>query len=351
MINKIFKIGSLEIKNGIFLAPMEGITDLPFRIICREFGADIVYSEFVAAEALVRDVEKSFLKIRVEEKERPVAIQIFGSEPASMAEAAKIVEQSGADILDINYGCWVKKVVQHNAGAALLKDPQKMYEITKAVRNAVKIPVTVKTRLGWSSETIIINEVARMQEDAGAEAITVHCRTREMGMGGKADWSYISEIKKNISIPLVLNGDVISPETARQAMETDGADAIMIGRAVFGNPFIFRDAKRFIESGILPSAPNIDERFDVLRRHLILNIEDKGLPRGLVEFRKHFSGYLKGLFNASHFRQKLVLTDNLEQTFDLLDQFKEYLKDREDSKIITSEQESSGADELTCSME
>lgn len=325
MLNKIFKIDNIEIKNGIFLAPMEGITDLPFRIICRRFGADIVYTEFVASEALIRDVEKSKIKIRVIDKERPVAVQIFGSDPYVMSEAAKIVEQAGADIIDINYGCWVKKVVSHNAGAALLKNIPLMNAITQAVVKAVKIPVTVKTRLGWDKNSIIINEVARMQEESGAKAIAVHCRTREMGMGGKADWSFIPEIKKNISIPLILNGDITSPETAHAALEINGADAIMIGRAVLGNPFIFRDAKKYIETGQLPEKPNINERFDVLLEHLKMNIEDKGLPRGLVEFRKHFSGYLKGLHNASHYRQILVQMNDMQEVFELLEQYREYL--------------------------
>lgn len=325
MLNIIFKIDNIEIKNGIFLAPMEGITDLPFRIICRRFGADIVYTEFVASEALIRDVEKSKIKIRVIDKERPVAIQIFGSDPYVMSEAAKIVEQAGADIIDINYGCWVKKVVNHNAGAALLKNIPLMNSITQAVVKAVKIPVTVKTRLGWDKNSIIINDVAKMQEESGAKAIAVHCRTREMGMGGKADWSFIPEIKKSISIPLILNGDITSPETARAALVINGADAIMIGRAVLGNPFIFRDAKKYIETGHLPEKPNINERFDVMLEHLKMNIEDKGLPRGLVEFRKHFSGYLKGLHNASHYRQILVQMNDMQAVFELLEQYREYL--------------------------
>lgn len=326
MPNKIFKIDDLVKRNGIFLAPMEGITDLPFRIICRRFGADIVYTEFVASEALVRDIQKSFLKIRVVNDERPVAVQIFGSDPNTMAEAAKIVEQAGADIIDINYGCWVKKVVSHNAGAALLKDLPRMNAITYAVAKAVNIPVTVKTRLGWDKNNIVINEVARMQQDSGARAIAVHCRTRDMGMGGKADWSYIPEIKKNVEIPVILNGDIDSSETALKALEVDGADAIMIGRAVLGNPFIFRDAKKYIESGILPSKPNIDERFDIMIEHLKMNVEDKGLPRGLREFRKHFSGYLKGLCNASHYRQKLVTLDDINETLDLLESYRNFLK-------------------------
>lgn len=326
MLNKVFKIDNIEIKNGIFLAPMEGITDLPFRIICRRFGADIVYTEFVASEALIRDVEKSFLKIRVVEEERPVAVQIFGSDPYAMAEAAKIVEQSGADIIDINYGCWVKKVVSHNAGAALLKNLPLMNAITTAVVKAVKVPVTVKTRLGWDKNSIVINEVARMQQDCGARAIAVHCRTRDMGMSGKADWSYIPEIKKNADIPVILNGDIDSPENALKALEIDGADAIMIGRAVLGNPFIFRDAKILIETGTLPSKTNIDERFDIMIEHLKMNVEDKGLPRGLREFRKHFSGYLKGLYNASHYRQKLVTLEDLNETIELLENYRNFLK-------------------------
>jgi len=329
MTDKIFKINDLEIRNAMFLAPMEGITDLPFRKICRRFGADIVYSEFVASDALIRDVARSLNKIRVVDEERPVAVQIFGSDPQVMAESAKIVEDANPDIIDINYGCWVKKVVNNNAGAALLKDPKRMFDITDAVVRAVRTPVTVKTRLGWTRDNIVISEVAKMQEQAGAKAIAVHCRTRDMGISGKADWSFIPDIKKGITIPLILNGDIDSPVKAALALKVEGTDAIMIGRAVLGNPFIFRDSKIFLETNQLPSKPNIDERFDILIEHLLMNIEQKGESRGIKEFRKHFSGYLKGLFNASHYRQQLVLIDNIDDTINILEEFREYLKNDE----------------------
>lgn len=349
-IDKTFKVGDIEVRNGVFLAPMEGITDLPFRKLCRRYGADIVYTEFVASEALVRDIDKSLFKIRVHDEERPVAVQIFGSDPDAMAEAARMVEDAGADILDINYGCWVKKVVSHNAGAALLKDTDRMNAITSAVAKAVKIPVTVKTRLGWDRNNIIINEVAKMQEQAGAKAITVHCRTRDMGMTGKADWSYIPKIKEGISIPLILNGDIVSPETAKAAMEVEGADAIMIGRAVLGNPFIFRDSKNHINTGILNDKPNINERFDVLIEHLKFNIEDKGHPRGLMEFRKHFSGYLKGLYNASAYRQRLVLLSQLDETIELLEEFRHFLIKRETEGIAFTESKDT-VEPINCNLE
>lgn len=325
MIEKILKIGNISVKNGILLAPMEGITDLPFRVMCRKYGSDIVYSEFIASEALIRDVRKSKDKIRISDSEHPVAIQIFGSNPAAMAESARIAEEAGADILDINYGCWVKKVVNNNAGAALLKDPQLMFDITKACVEAVKIPVTVKTRLGWDKNSIIINEVAKMQEQAGAQAITVHCRTRDMGMSGKADWSYIPEIKKGINIPLILNGDIQTPEDSLNALSTEGADAVMIGRSCVGNPFIFKNSHQLIDLGIEPKLPDAKERIIACKEHLSLSIDYRQDTRAILEFRKHYSGYLRGLFNASPIRQKLVALETKEEIFDLLDKYYDFL--------------------------
>ncbi len=319
------RIGSLEIDNALLLAPMEGITDIPFRIICRRLGADIVYSEFIAAEALIRDAKKSFDKMIMSAEERPVAVQIFGGNPDSMAESARITEEQGPDILDINFGCWVKKVVNNNAGAALLKDPARMAEITRRCAEAVKIPVTVKTRLGWDKDNKNILDFVKSIEDAGARAITIHCRTRDMGMKGDADWTWIDRIKEKVSIPVILNGDVVTPGDALRAFETTGCDAVMIGRAVVGNPFLFRRAKSLIMTGSEGPMPSVEERINTCLAHLELNIQYKGFPRGLFEFRKHYSGYLRGMYNASLVRQKLVVAETIEEVKSLLNGFYDYL--------------------------
>ena len=325
LVDRTFELNkNIKIKNAILLAPMEGITDLPFRLLCKELGADIVYTEFVASEALIRDVQKSFNKMLIDKKERPVAIQIFGSNPKVMAEAAKIAEEEGADIVDINYGCWVKKVVNNNAGAALMKNPELMAEITNECSASVKIPVTIKTRLGWDKKSINIFEIAKLQEKAGAKAITVHCRTRDMKITGKADWTFIPKIKKEISIPLVLNGDISSPQVALEAIKTEGADAIMIGRAAVGNPFIFSEAKYLFENGEEMPPATIQKRIDVCIKHLENCIEYKG-QQGLYEFRKHYSGYLRGMFGATNVRQKLVVSEEINDIKKILSDYYDYL--------------------------
>jgi tRNA-dihydrouridine synthase B len=343
MINKKLKIGNIEIKNAVLLAPMEGITDLPFRIICKELGADIVYTEFVASEALIRDVPKSFRKIVLDERERPVSIQIFGNNPERMALAAKIAEEEGADFVDINYGCWVKKVVNNNAGSALMKFPELMAEITNKCVNATNIPITIKTRLGWDENNINIFEIAKMQEAAGASAITVHCRTRSQKITGAANWNFIPQIKENINIPLILNGDILSSTKALEAMQIQGADAIMIARGAVGNPFIFRETKQKINdfSNEINSKADdkinsenskaeitIRERIDFCIKHLSLNLELKG-EHGLIEFRKHYSGYLRGMFDASSVRQKLVIAKNFEEIIFLLNDYYDFLEKNE----------------------
>jgi tRNA-dihydrouridine synthase B len=333
-IYKEIEILGKKIINPIFLAPMEGITDMPFRIICREMGADIVFSEFIASEALIRDAKKSFAKMLFAEKERPVAIQIFGNDPKVMAEAAQIVESEGADIVDLNFGCWVRKVVNHNSGAALLKDPERMCEITQKCVDSVKIPVTAKTRLGWSPSTIIIEELAPKLEKTGIKMLTVHCRTRDMGMRGEVDWSYIDRIKKNINIPLILNGDIKSPSDAKRAFTSTNCDAIMIGRAVVGYPFMFREIRSLLDNGIEPLAPTVKERIDTCIRHLEFSLEIDGYPKGMFEFRKHYSGYLKGLYNASNIRQKLVVTDDIEDIKNILYDYNKFLDKYLEENII-----------------
>jgi len=328
-------IGNVPIGNGIFLAPMEDVSDLPFRVICRKLGADIVYSEFIASEGIIRDSKKAARKMIVAEEERPTAIQIFGADFKSMADAAKVVEDAGADILDINFGCWVKKVVRREAGAAFLKEPERMAEMTREVVEAVDIPVTVKTRLGWSSQDIVIDKVAVMIEEAGAEALAIHCRTRDMGMSGEAKWEYIPAIRELIDIPVILNGDVRTPQDVKRAFDSTGCDALMIGRGCIGYPFIYKTAKEYMETGILPSSPTLKERIDTCIEHLSMTLKFKG-DHGLVEFRKHYSGYLKGFHGASTTRKNLMAASNFEEVKDTLMKYYDHLESEEKLDPIDS---------------
>jgi tRNA-dihydrouridine synthase B len=301
-------IGHVEVEQGILLAPMEDVTDLPFRRICKRYGADIVYTEFISSDGLVRDAKRSMEKLRLAEEERPVAIQIFGGDHDIMVEAARRAEDSGPDFIDINFGCWVKNVVVRNAGAALLKDPPQMQRLTRSIVDAVKKPVTVKTRLGWSKDNIVILDVARMIQDAGAAALTVHCRTRDMGHDGEADWSWIPKIKQVIDIPVIVNGDIKTPEDVKRAFAETGADAVMIGRAAIGHPFLFAHAKEYMATGSYTPVSS-RERILTCLEHLRLELEYKHERRAIHEFRKHYGGYLKGLRNNSHCRQDVVRYD------------------------------------------
>jgi len=318
------KIGRYTFEKGVFLAPMEGVTDLPFRLVCKRMGAALVYSEFIASEALIRDSEKSKRKMLIDEEERPSAVQIFGSRPEAMAESAKIIEESGADILDLNFGCWVRKVVNHNAGAALLKYPDLMKDIVSEVVKSVSIPVTAKTRLGWDKSSINIIEIAQLLEQAGIKALTVHCRTRDMGMSGEADWSWIPKIRDAVTIPIILNGDVKTAADCLRAFEETGCDAVMIGRAALGNPFVFKQAHALLNDGRVIEDSDIGAKASVCLEHLRLNIQHKGIPRGINEFRKHYSGYFKGFRNASALRQQLVLMNSYEEIEDTNGKFIDY---------------------------
>jgi tRNA-dihydrouridine synthase B len=327
------KIGNINIEKGVLLAPMESVTDLAYRVISRRMGADIVYTEFIASEAIIRDSKRSFEKMKIEDEEHPVSVQIFGGVAESMAESAKYVEESGADFLDINFGCWVKKVVSHCAGAALLKDLSKLGEIIKATKAATKLPVTIKTRIGWDKTNINILEAAKIAEDNGAEAITVHCRTREMGMTGLADWSWIEKVKNTENIPVILNGDVVSPESAKKAFDETGCDAVMIGRAAIGNPFIFREIKHYLATGEILAPPTYEERINVALVHLELTMTYKDPKRAINETRKHYSGYLKGLFGASNIRQTLVTLNTYEEIKEVCAEYIDFLKNRENEGL------------------
>ncbi|MCZ7558240.1 MAG: tRNA dihydrouridine synthase DusB [Bacteroidia bacterium] len=310
----------LGVSNGLLLAPMEDVTDMSFRQICKEFGADIVYTEFVNADGLVRSKKptKSRRKMLIREEERPVGIQIYGGNLDTMLEAASIVEQEEPDIVDINAGCWVKKVAGRGAGAGLLKDLPYMVEMAKAIVNRVKRPVTLKTRLGWDHDSIQIVELARMLEDVGIQALTVHCRTRQQGHSGDPDWSWIPRIKAAVNIPVILNGGVNTPEDVRRAFSETGCDGVMIARGAIANPWIFREAKHFLATGEIPAPPSFAERIDTALRHLRMAVQVKGERTAVLEMRKHYIAYLKYVPNSRQMRNILMKPVTLAEVEDVL---------------------------------
>lgn len=316
------KIGPIDVERGLLLAPMEDVTDPPFRRICKRLGADIVYTEFISSEGLIRDARRSNQKLTLYDDERPVSIQIFGGDHTVMADAAQIAEAAGPDFLDINCGCWVKNVVARNAGAALLKDLPAMERMVKSVVDAVKLPVTLKTRLGWDRSSIRIVEVAQMMEAVGIQALAIHCRTRDQGHEGIASWEYIEQVKRAVNIPVILNGDVKTPEDVRRAFET-GADAVMIGRAAIANPWIFGDAKHYLDTGEMRGPRSLDERLGVALEHLAYSIEYKGDRYGLVEFRKYWGGYLHSMPLAASVRKELVVMNDIEEIHRRIERYRE----------------------------
>jgi tRNA-dihydrouridine synthase B len=312
------RIGTLDIDKPLLLAPMEDVTDLPFRIICKRLGADIVYTEFVNSEGLVRDSLKTKQKMQFWPEERPFGIQIYGGEEASMEGAAKIAERFQPDIIDINCGCWVNDVALRGAGAGLLRDLPKMERVVASVVNAVRLPVTVKTRLGWDQQSIRIVEVAQMLEQVGVQALTIHCRTRAQGHKGEPDFSWIPKVKAVVRIPLVVNGSIDTPEAVKQVFEDTGCDGVMIGRGAINNPWIFRHAKHYLRTGERLPEPSLEERRELILEHLTLAVEFKGERKGIIEFRKHWAGYLKGLPHASKVRQELMFWTELKPIVDRL---------------------------------
>lgn len=325
-------IGPIQMERPLLLAPMEDVTDPPFRRICKRLGADIVYTEFISSEGLVRDARRSNQKLTLYEDERPVSIQIFGGDDGVMADAARIAEEAGPDFIDINCGCWVKNVVARNAGAALLRDLPAMERIARTVVDAVKLPVTLKTRLGWDRSSIRIVEVAQMLEGAGIQALAIHCRTRDQGHEGIASWEYIEQVKRAVNIPVILNGDVKTPEDVRRAFET-GADAVMIGRAAIANPWIFEDAKVYMETGEIRGPRDLEERLEIALRHLEMSIEYKGDRYGIMEFRKYWGGYLHSMPLASTVRKDLVIMNGLDEIVARLERYRDevdqFNRDRE----------------------
>lgn len=319
------KIGNIVLgDNPLLLAPMEDVSDPPFRAACKENGADLMYSEFISSEGLIRDAIKSRQKLDFFEFERPVGIQIFGGDEEAMAMSAKIVETTGPDLLDINFGCPVKKVVCKGAGAGVLKDIDLMVRLTRAVVNATSLPVTVKTRLGWDEASINIEVVAERLQDVGIKALTIHGRTRAQMYKGEADWRLIAAVKNNprIHIPIFGNGDIDSPEKALLYKNRYGVDGLMIGRAAIGYPWIFREIKHYFATGERMNVPTIAERVDVCRRHLERSVSWKGPVVGILEMRRHYSNYLRGLPHIKDFRNRLVTASDQGAVVGILEEVK-----------------------------
>ncbi len=320
------KIENIDLGNfPLLLAPMEDVSDPPFRFVCKQNGADMMYTEFISSEGLIRDAAKSRQKLDIFEYERPIGIQIFGSEIDHMREATEIASMARPDLIDINYGCPVKNVACRGAGASLLQDIDKMVAMTSAVVKATHLPVTVKTRLGWDDNTKNVFEVAERLQDVGIKALTIHGRTRAQMYKGEADWSLIKSIKKNpnIKIPIFGNGDIDSPEKAANWRLQYEVDGMMIGRAAIGYPWIFREIKYFFETGENLAPPTIDERINACKTHLQKSIEWKGEKTGIFEMRRHYANYFKGLPNFKEYRMKLVTMQNTAHIYELLEIIKE----------------------------
>jgi len=319
----VIKIGDIELPDfPLLLAPMEDVSDPPFRALCKEQGADVVYTEFVSSEGLIRNAAKSLMKLDIYEKERPVGIQIFGANLESMLLTIDIVEQSNPDIIDINFGCPVKKVVSKGAGAGILKDVCLMEQLTAEMVKRTKLPITVKTRLGWDHDSIKIVEVAERLQDVGCKAISIHGRTRAQMYKGEADWRPIAEVKNNprMHIPVFGNGDVDTPEKAMEMRDLYGLDGAMIGRASIGNPWFFKQVKHYFKTGEHLEPISLEERVNAARRHLQMAIDWKGETLGVFETRRHYTNYFKGIPNFKEYRTKMVTGDTAKEVFETFDE-------------------------------
>jgi tRNA-dihydrouridine synthase B len=331
----LVKIGNIDLgKQPLFLAPMEDVTDPPFRYLCKHFGADVVYTEFVASEGLIRECKKSFKKLELYDFEKPAAIQLYGHQIESMVEAAKMAEEAKPDFIDLNFGCPVKKIATRGAGAGMLRNVPLMLEMTEAIVKAVKTPVTVKTRLGWDSNSKIIVDLAEKLQDTGIQALAIHGRTREQMYKGEADWTLIGEVKNNprMIIPIIGNGDINGPESAKNAFDKYGVDAIMIGRATVGRPWIFKEIKDYLQTGQTMKPLTISEKVELAKLHLQKSIEWKGDPRGILEIRRHLSNYFKGLPNFREYRIKLVTLLDTTEILNTLNEIAEKYGDIDDSQ-------------------
>lgn len=333
----MMKIGNIEFKKQpLFLAPMEDVTDIGFRKLCKRYGADMMYTEFVSAEAIIRNIKSILDKIQIDDDERPVGIQIYGRDVESMVEAAKMVETVEPDVIDINFGCPVKKVAGKGAGAGMLKNIPLMLDITRAVVDAVRVPVTVKTRLGWDLDNLIITDLAEQLQDCGIRALTIHGRTRSQMYTGDADWSLIGEVKRNprIHIPIIGNGDITTPEQARQAFERYGVDAVMIGRATFGCPWIFKEMRDYLNSksggGLEPAAPlTVDDKIDILEEQLRINVERIDEYRGILHTRRHLasSPIFKNIPNFRQTRIAMLQANTMEELTGILEECRLVLRE------------------------
>ena len=315
------KIGNIELGDfPLLLAPMEDVSDPPFRSVCKENGADLMFTEFISSEGLIRDAEKSIQKLDIYDSERPIGIQIFGDKIESMKKAASISEAANPEIIDINYGCPVKKIACKGAGAGILLDINKMQKMTSEIVKQVKKPVTVKTRLGWDDKSIKIVEVAERLQDVGIQALTIHGRTRKQMYKGEANWEYIAEVKNNprINIPIFGNGDINSPEKAKKYKNKYGVDGIMIGRSAIGNPWIFNKIKTYIKENKHIKNPSLNDRIETVKKHLDFSIKWKGERLGLVEMRRHYTNYFRGMDNFKKHRMKLILSKSKNFTLETL---------------------------------
>lgn len=317
-------IGNIQIgPRPLFLAPMEDVTDIGFRRLCKRYGAAMVYTEFVSAEALVREVKSTISKLAISDDERPVGIQIYGRDAESMAEAARIVEQAGPDLIDLNFGCPVKKVAGKGAGAGMLRDVPLMLKITRAVVDAVKVPVTVKTRLGWDAQNIIIEDLAEQLQDCGIQALTIHGRTRAQMYTGEADWTLIGRVKQNprIHIPIIGNGDIVSPEDARLAFERYGVDAVMVGRATFGRPWIFKEMRDWLDGRPADASLDFNRKLDILEEQLRINVERIDEYRGILHTRRHLAAtpIFKGIPNFRQTRIAMLRAETVDELTGILE--------------------------------
>ena len=323
------KIGNIDLgEKPLMLAPMEDVTDASFRFICKEFGADMTYTEFVSSDGLIRDARKSLAKLVTYDHEAPIGIQIYGNIPEAMVDAAKMAEKAaeiagghGADLIDINFGCPVNKIAKRGAGSGMMREPDKMVEITRMVVDAVKLPVTVKTRLGWDEDSKIIVELAERLQDAGIQALTIHGRTRCQMYTGEADWTLIGKVKENprMHIPIIGNGDINSPQKAAEAFERYGVDGVMIGRATYGHPWIFREIRHYLQTGEILPQMSVTDRVELAKRHLAKSLEIKGDKVGVLEMRRHLACYFKGLPDFKETRLKLVTLNDPQEIYNTLD--------------------------------
>ncbi|MBP3251906.1 MAG: tRNA dihydrouridine synthase DusB [Prevotella sp.] len=324
------RIGQIDLgERPVFLAPMEDVTDIGFRLLCKRFGASMVYTEFVSAEALVRDVKTTVRKLQISDVERPVGIQIYGRDLDAMVEAARIVEQAGPDVIDLNFGCPVKKVAGKGAGAGMLQNIPKMLEITREVVKAVRLPVTVKTRLGWNSEQLVITTLAEQLQDCGIKALTIHGRTRSQMYTGEADWTLIGEVKRNprITIPIIGNGDITSAEDAQRAFDEYGVDGIMVGRATFGRPWIFKEIRDYLDHGISDPALDFNAKLNTLEELLRINVERIDEQRGIIHTRRHLAAtpIYKGIPNFRQTRIAMLRAEHMDELLSILEETRRML--------------------------